>query len=204
MWTFIFSQAPARRLKTAPFSVRSVTKLLSFTCGWPLWEIDKKSRQEAKKYGGYIFLLFYLASLWAIWKNWGTSGKDRQVIALLLYVKTIWRCTLRSSYTTENEHKQYVSCCCTHRTKLPIKWTAMSSNTQELSRQQGVVTSPRPFVQSDRLLPACLGTAEWQIEGQRSYGSRRRWAWISDKLRDVKMEGTIRGQRQKARKTASK
>lgn len=47
----------------------------------------------------------------------------------------------------------------------------MSSNKHELSRQQGVVTPPRPLVQSARLLPARLGTAQWRMEGQRSCGS---------------------------------
>ncbi|KAF0037772.1 hypothetical protein F2P81_010646, partial [Scophthalmus maximus] len=36
---------------------------------------------------------------------------------------------------------------------LPLKWTDMSSDQHELSRQQGVVTPPRPLVQSARLLP---------------------------------------------------
>ncbi len=98
-------------------------------------------------------------------------------------------------------HKKYVAFHkktnrCTHRTNLPFKWTVMSSNKHALSRQQGVVTPPRPLVQSARLLPARLGTAEWRMEGWRSCGSGgRRWAWISDRLRDVKMEGKIRGQR---------
>lgn len=54
---------------------------------------------------------------------------------------------------------------------LPFKWTAMSSNKRKPSRQQGLVTPPRPLVQSARLSPARLGTAEWWMEGRRSAGS---------------------------------
>ena len=85
----------------------------------------------------------------------------------------------------------------THTTNLPFKWTVMSSSKHEPSRQQGVVTPPRPLVQSARLLPARLGTAEWRMEGRTSCGSvggGGGWAWISDRLRDVEMEGKIRGQ----------
>lgn len=53
-------------------------------------------------------------------------------------------------------------------TNLPFKWTIMSSDKHELSRQQGVVTHPRPLVQSAQLLPARLRTAEWRMEGWRS------------------------------------
>lgn len=100
-------------------------------------------------------------------------------------------------------HKQYITFHkktdrFAHRPNLPFKWTVMSSDKHELSRQQGVVTLPRPLVQSARLLPARLGTAEWRMEGQVELWvgwGRRRWAWISDRLRDVKIEGKIRGQK---------
>lgn len=67
-----------------------------------------------------------------------------------------------------NLHKQYITSLKkdrllhthTHPTNLPFKWTVMSSSKHEPSRQQGVVTPPRPLVQSARLLPARLGTAE--------------------------------------------
>lgn len=88
------------------------------------------------------------------------------------------------------------------RTHLPCKWTAASSSKHEARRQQGVVTSPRPLVQSARLLPARLRTAEWRMKGWtgRSWGG---WGWgwggtgggeheSQAKQRDVNMEGKIR------------
>lgn len=63
--------------------------------------------------------------------------------------------------------------CHTQESHLPCKWTVASSSKHEARRQQGVVTSPRPLVQSARLLPARLRTAEWRMEGWTGRGSGR-------------------------------
>lgn len=58
-------------------------------------------------------------------------------------------------------------------TNLAFKWTIMSSDKHELSRQEGVVTHPRPLVQSARLLASGQQSDGWR-DGGMGGGVRRR------------------------------